>query len=82
MGPSAAREKVARGRTRTLLAMLFRPPARFLRMYVLRLGFLDGRAGFVLAAMAAWYVFLKYAKVWEATAVAGRRGDAGERPGG
>ncbi|MCC7139390.1 MAG: glycosyltransferase family 2 protein [Planctomycetes bacterium] len=78
----AAREKVARGRTRTLLAMLFRPPARFLRMYVLRLGFLDGRAGFVLAAMAAWYVFLKYAKVWEATAVAGRRGDAGERPGG
>jgi glycosyltransferase involved in cell wall biosynthesis len=61
----AAREKVARGRTRSLLAMLFRPPARFLRMYVLRAGFLDGRAGFVLAALASYYVFLKYVKVWE-----------------
>jgi glycosyltransferase involved in cell wall biosynthesis len=66
----AAREKVARGRRRTLLAMLFRPPARFLRMYVLRRGFLDGRAGFVLAVLGAVYVFLKYAKVWEATSVA------------
>ena len=45
--------------------MLFRPPARFLKMYVLRAGFLDGRAGFVLASLAAYYVFLKYAKVWE-----------------
>jgi glycosyltransferase involved in cell wall biosynthesis len=63
----AAREKVARGRTASLFAMLFRPPARFLRMYVLRLGFLDGRAGFVLAALAAYYVFLKYVKVWELT---------------
>jgi glycosyltransferase involved in cell wall biosynthesis len=61
----AAREKFERGRTRTLLAMLFRPPARFLRMYVLRAGFLDGRAGFVLAVLAAYYVFLKYVKVWE-----------------
>jgi glycosyltransferase involved in cell wall biosynthesis len=61
----AAKEKVARGARGSLLSMLFRPPARFLKMYVLRLGFLDGRAGFFLAAMAAWYVFLKYAKVWE-----------------
>jgi glycosyltransferase involved in cell wall biosynthesis len=62
-----AREKVARGRLASLSGMVLRPPARFLKMYVLRLGFLDGRAGFVLAAMAAYYVFLKYAKVWELT---------------
>ena len=61
----AAREKVARGKRGSLLAMLVRPPARFLRMYVLRAGFLDGRAGFVLASLGAYYVFLKYAKVWE-----------------
>jgi glycosyltransferase involved in cell wall biosynthesis len=60
-----AREKADRGRLGSLAGMVFRPPARFLKMYVLRLGFLDGRAGFVLAAMAAYYVFLKYAKVWE-----------------
>jgi glycosyltransferase involved in cell wall biosynthesis len=64
----AAREKVARGKTSSLVAMLFRPPWRFLRMYVFRMGFLDGRAGFVLAVLAAYYVFAKYAKVWELTA--------------
>lgn len=63
----AAREKVARGARGSLFPMLFRPPARFLRMYLLRAGFLDGRAGFFLAWMAAYYVFLKYAKVWELT---------------
>jgi glycosyltransferase involved in cell wall biosynthesis len=65
----AARERVARGRPGGLLSMLFRPPARFLKMYVLRAGFLDGRAGFVLAVLGAYYVFLKYAKTWEATRV-------------
>ncbi len=73
----AAREKIARGRLRCLLAMVFRPPARFLRMYVLRLGVLDGRAGFVLATMAAYYVFLKYAKVWELSGAASRGGPRG-----
>jgi glycosyltransferase involved in cell wall biosynthesis len=72
----AAREKVARGRTASLLPMLFRPPWRFLRMYVLRRGFLDGRAGFVLAVLAAYYVFAKYAKVWEATGF-GKRASRG-----
>ena len=44
------------------------------RMYVLRLGFLDGRAGFVLARSKAYYVFLKYAKLWElARATAAKR---------
>jgi hypothetical protein len=71
----AAREKVAAGRRGSLLAMLLRPPARFLKMYVLRAGFLDGRAGFVLAVLASYYVFLKYAKVWEMTGYG--RGDAG-----
>ena len=63
----AAAERVAAGRTASLVGMLFRSPWRFFRMYVLRAGFLDGRAGFVLAALAAYYVFLKYAKTWEAT---------------
>ena len=62
----AAAERVAAGRASSLLAMCFRPPWRFLRMYVLRGGFLDGRAGFVLATLAAYYVFVRYAKVWEA----------------
>lgn len=44
---------------------LLRPPARFFRMYVLRRGFLDGWRGLVLAVIGAFYVFLKYCKLWE-----------------
>lgn len=36
----------------------------FLRMYVLRAGFLDGRAGFLLAALSAHSTFAKYADLW------------------
>jgi glycosyltransferase involved in cell wall biosynthesis len=61
----AAREKLAAGRRASLLRMLIHPPWCFFKMYVLRRGFLDGRAGFVIARLSAHYVFLKYAKVWE-----------------
>ena len=45
--------------------LILRPPARFLRCYVLRAGFRDGIAGFIIAFASAFYVFLKYAKLWE-----------------
>jgi glycosyltransferase involved in cell wall biosynthesis len=61
----ASRELRAQGKGCALAHMLLNPPARFLKMYVLRLGFLDGVAGFIVAALAAHYVFLKYAKLWE-----------------
>jgi glycosyltransferase involved in cell wall biosynthesis len=61
----SARELHERGKGNVLLHMLLNPPARFLRMYFLRLGFLDGMPGFILAALASYYVFLKYAKLWE-----------------
>jgi len=41
------------------------PVGRFLRMYVLQAGFLDGEAGFLLAVIAAWGVFAKYAHLRE-----------------
>jgi len=45
--------------------LALRPPARFLRSYVLRRGYKDGMPGFVIAVASAFYVFLKYAKLWE-----------------
>ena len=45
--------------------LVLRPPARFLRSYLLRRGFLDGMPGFIIAVASAFYVFLKYAKHWE-----------------
>ncbi len=35
----------------------------FLRIYVLKKGFLDGRAGFLIAAHESFYVFAKYARL-------------------
>lgn len=46
--------------------MLFYPPVFFVRQYLFKRYFLNGWAGFISAATGAFYVFLKYAKVYEA----------------
>ncbi len=56
------------------LDLVLRPPLRFLRMYVLQLGFLDGARGLAVCALAATQVFLKYAERW-----AGARGEGHAR---
>ena len=38
---------------------------KFINMYLLNFGFLDGKEGFLLASMSAFGVFLKYSKLWE-----------------
>ncbi len=55
----------AEGRSARWHDLLLRPPARFARAYLLKRGFLDGGAGFIVAASTAFHVFLKYAKLWE-----------------
>jgi hypothetical protein len=55
------------GRRARLVDLVLRPPARFLRAYVLKRGFLDGVPGLIIAAATAFHVFLKYAKLWELT---------------
>ena len=49
------------------LALVLRPLGRFLGMYLLRRGFLDGTPGLLLAALYAYYVFIRSAKTWEKT---------------
>lgn len=55
----------ARGRRVGAWAMVLKPPARFVSMYLLRGGFLDGPPGLVLAVLAATSVAAKYARLWE-----------------
>jgi len=62
----AAQDWLARGRPVGLADLIFRPLGRFVSMYIMRLGFLDGWRGFVLAVLYADYVFLRMAKAWEA----------------
>ncbi len=40
---------------------------RFMRLYVVKRGFLDGRAGFINAVHGAFYAFLKYVRINEGT---------------
>src|SRR6476469_8873913 len=53
----------ARGMHGSALAMATAPLARFLRFYVVKLGFLDGAAGFTHIAIGAFASFLKHAKL-------------------
>jgi glycosyltransferase involved in cell wall biosynthesis len=60
-----ARASHAEGLPVRIRDMVLRPPARFLRAYLLKQGFRDGVPGLVIAAATAFHVFLKYAKLWE-----------------
>ena len=61
----AAEEWLVGGRPARLRDLVLRPAGRFLSMYAVRAGFLDGWRGFLLAALYAYYVFIRSAKVWE-----------------
>jgi glycosyltransferase involved in cell wall biosynthesis len=61
----AALEMREAGRHAGFMALVVHPPAAFLRNYILRRGFRDGMAGFIISAMGAHYVFLKFAKLWD-----------------
>jgi glycosyltransferase involved in cell wall biosynthesis len=61
----AARAMAARGARGAAVGMLVQPPLKFLKMYLLKAGFLDGLPGFVVAVLGSYYVFLKYAKLRE-----------------
>ncbi|RKX25292.1 MAG: glycosyltransferase family 2 protein [Candidatus Zixiibacteriota bacterium] len=51
------------GRRSGALAVVVRPLASFVKHYVLKRGFLDGIEGFLISALAAYYVMVKYAKL-------------------
>lgn len=60
-----AEQNFAKGRRGSAAAVLFKPPARFTNMYLLKGGFRDGAHGLVLACLAAASVMAKYARLWE-----------------
>ena len=58
-------DKIKKKRWGIPLIMLFYPPLFFIRSYLFKRNFLNGWAGVINSAVAAFYVFLKYAKLYE-----------------
>jgi glycosyltransferase involved in cell wall biosynthesis len=61
----SSKEKLKRGIRFPLVRMLVHPPFKFFKMYVLKQGFREGIPGLIIAILGMFYVFLKYAKLWE-----------------
>jgi len=58
----AAQEIASRGKTPGIVQLIVDPPWTFVRSYFIKLGFLDGAEGLMIAYMAAFYNFVKYSK--------------------
>ncbi len=61
----AANQMHQNGRRFCLLRILLTLPFEFLKRYVLKLGFLDGMRGLLWASFSTYYVYVKYAKLWQ-----------------
>ncbi|MEK6750488.1 MAG: glycosyltransferase family 2 protein [Pseudomonadota bacterium] len=57
-------QRFGRGKRADLATGIVHGIGCFLRMYVFKSGFLDGKAGFLLALLSAHSTFVKYADLW------------------
>ncbi|MFO7900112.1 MAG: glycosyltransferase family 2 protein [Planctomycetota bacterium] len=74
----AAADMFDAGRTARWWHLALKPPVKFLKMYLLKRGFLDGFHGLLLCGLAAMSTFARYAKLWEMN----QRGSTGKLPEG
>ena len=60
-------------------ALVLRPLVRFCRIFLLKGGWQEGLRGFIIASIGAFYVFAKYAKLWERQSSRQQAPEAGPR---
>jgi len=58
-------EYYKKGKKARLISIVLSPLYKFIRMYIIRLGFLDGLEGFLLATTSSLYTMVKYYKLRE-----------------
>lgn len=63
----SAQSYIRRNKRPSLLKIIFSPTFSFIKLYFIKLGCLDGKAGLVAAWSAFIYTFLKYVYLWEAS---------------
>ena len=61
----AADELDKKGKAFKVSDLILRPAVIFIKMFIIKRGFLDGIQGFILAMFSSAYVFTKYCKLWE-----------------
>ncbi|OPX54369.1 (heptosyl)LPS beta-1,4-glucosyltransferase [Oceanospirillum multiglobuliferum] len=59
-----AEGRAKKGKTTTLSNGVLHALGCFVRMYLIKAGFMDGKAGFLLALLSAHSTFVKYADLW------------------
>lgn len=64
---TASAKLAAEGKSFSLLALLVKPPWKFVEVWILKQGFLDGLAGFAIAVASAFNVFSRLVKLRERT---------------
>lgn len=60
----SAQALLKRGKRSSLFKIITRPQIKFLRDYILKRGFLDGKAGIIICSINALSAFLKYTKLY------------------
>ena len=70
---AAAKQMYEHGRRANLLQVIGHPPLAFLRNYILKGGITEGAPGVIISVMNAYYVFLKFAKLWELSVLSTHR---------
>ena len=60
-----AEEYVSKGGEFSFFKLMIKPFVKFMECYFLKLGFLDGFPGFIIAVSAGYSVFIRWVKIWE-----------------
>lgn len=60
----AALDRVNKIKKITLYHLMVKPSFAFFKRYILQLGVLDGRVGFIISCLGAWSVFMRNVKIW------------------
>jgi len=60
-----AEDMYKQGKRYRLSLLLLRPLFKFMEVYLLKLGFLDGLAGFIISTSSAYAMFVRYVKLRE-----------------
>jgi len=61
----SARSLHESGTNSSILKIFYKPVARFLRSYIVKAGFLDGKEGWTIAYMTAWSSYLRYSQLYK-----------------